>query len=123
MEEFLKLNGIAIAAPSSCSYQLIDLSSEQSGRSTLDGTEHKDIVAQKRKLVCRWNAIPARDAAVLAQNMKMRGAKINVTYFDIAEFNYVTKIFTTGDFQCDYLAGWTKTRKFVGNITCNFVEA
>lgn len=122
MEEFIKVDGDKIETPESCTYQLIDLSSEASGRNNLTGKNYKDIVAQKRKLVCRWGTISAYSAHILAQKMKMRGATVQVTYFDIAEFTYLTKTFTTGDFSCSYLSGWTKSNKFVGDITCDFIE-
>ncbi len=119
---FYKINGIKIATPESCTYSLIDESSEQSGRNPHTGTNYKDIVTQKRKLVCRWNAIPVHDAYVLAQNMKMRGADIRVTYFDIADFKWETRTFYTGDFSCSYLSPWVGQEKFVGDISCDFIE-
>lgn len=122
MDEFIIVDGLAIHDPASCTYQFIDLSSEKSGRNPLTGQNYKDIITQKRKLVCRWNAMPVKEASDLAKKMKMRGATVNVTYFDIAENDYVTRPFTTGDFNADYLAGWTKNRKLVGNISCDFIE-
>lgn len=122
MGEFLKVNGNEIETPESCTYSLLDLSSEKSGRNSLTGENYKDIIAQKRKLTCRWNSLPVEQAHQLAQAMKMSGATVQVTYFDIAEFAYLTKEFTTGDFTCSYLSGWTSTRRFVGDISCNFIE-
>jgi hypothetical protein len=119
---FFKVNGTTIATPKSCTYNFMDLSSAQSGRNKSTGTNYKDIVAQKRKLVCRWNAVPAHDAYVLAQNMKMRGADIRVTYFDIADFKWETRTFYTGDFSCSYLSPWVGQEKFVGEISCDFIE-
>lgn len=119
---FFKVNGTTIATPKSCTYNFMDLSSAQSGRNNSTGTNYKDIVAQKRKLMCRWNAIPVHDAYVLAQNMKMRGADIRVTYFDIADFKWETRTFYTGDFSCSYLSPWVGQEKFVGEISCDFIE-
>lgn len=120
--EFLIVDGLVLHDPASCTYQFIDLSTEKSGRNPLTGENYKDIIAQKRKLVCRWNAMPVKEASGLAKIMKMRGATVRVTYFDIADNDYATRLFTTGDFNADYLAGWTATRKLVGNITCDFIE-
>lgn len=119
---FFQVNGNTIATPKSCSYSLMDLSSDQSGRNTSTGTNYKDIVAQKRKLSCRWNTIPVEDAHILAQNMKMRGADIQVTYFDIVDFKWETRTFYTGDFTCSYLGPWVGENKFVGDISCDFIE-
>lgn len=121
-EEFLLVDNLVLPAPLSCSYQLIDLSSDKSGRNPLTGENYKDIIAQKRKLSCKWSAMPVKKASELAQKMKMRGTTVQLTYFDIAECGYVTRTFTTGDFVCDYLRGWTSTRKYVNNISCDFIE-
>jgi hypothetical protein len=119
---FFAINGHELTTPKSCTYSLMDLSSGQSGRNESTGTNYKDIVAQKRKLVCRWNAIPVNDACVLAQNMKMHGADIQVTYFDIADGKWETRTFCTGDFSCSYLGPWAGQDKFVGDISCDFIE-
>lgn len=119
---FFAVNGQKIASPESCTYSLLDLSSEQSGRNPHTGTNFKDIIAQKRKLVSRWNTIPVEDAHILAQAMKMRGADIQVTFFDIVEFKWETRTFYTGDFNCSYLPGWTESGKFVGDISCDCIE-
>ncbi|HEX3038144.1 MAG TPA: hypothetical protein VHO94_04025 [Oscillospiraceae bacterium] len=122
MDPFWTLDGLELPPPSSCSYQLIDLSSDKSGRNKITGENYKDIVAQKRKVIPRWNAMPVEVASGLAQKMKMHGATMQLNFFDIAECQMITRTVTTGDFTCDYLAGWTSTRKFVGNISCDFVE-
>lgn len=122
MEEFIKVDGEKIETPESCGYSLLDLSSDKSGRNPLTGDDYKDIVAQKRKLTCRWGTLSVDSACFIAQKMKMRGVTVEVTYFDIAEKDYITKTFTTGDFTCNYLAGWTETHKFVGDISCDFIE-
>jgi hypothetical protein len=38
--------GIQLPTPASCGYQLIDLSSDKSGRNPLTGEQYKDIIAQ-----------------------------------------------------------------------------
>lgn len=45
-----KINGIEMSSPTGCTWQLSDLSSDESGRSTRDGSMSKDIIAQKRTL-------------------------------------------------------------------------
>lgn len=119
---FFAINGTKIATPESSTYSLIDESSDQSGRNPVTGTNFKDIVAQKRKLVNRWNTIPVHDAHILAVNIKMRGADIRVTYFDIADGKWETRTFYTGDFNCSYLPGWNESGRFVGDISCDCIE-
>lgn len=121
MENFFLLDDLVLPAPYPCTYQLIDLSSDKSGRNPLTGDDYKDIVAQKRKLVCKWNAMPVQKASELAQKMKMRGVTVQLTFFDIVECGYIVKTFTTGDFSGDYMQGWSK-RKWINNISCDFVE-
>lgn len=122
MEEFLKINGVPITAPASCSYELSEIVSSDSGRTTRTGKTRKDCIAQKRTLKCRWNAMPVKEASLLATAMKDRGVIVEVTFFDVMQCKYLTRQFTTGNFTCDYLQGFTKTRKFVGSISCDFTE-
>lgn len=123
MEEFIKINGVLIKAPATCTYTLIDLSSEASGRNYDDGFEYKDCVAQKRKLTCKWAELSAREAQMIAQYAKKRGVYVDVTFWDIANGRYETMTCTTGDFSCTYSKGWTERRKYVGSTSVNFIEA
>lgn len=123
MEEFIKINGVLIKAPATCTYTLIDLSSEASGRQYEDGFEYKDCIAQKRKLTCKWAELSARDAQMIAQYAKKKGVYVDVTFWDIANGRYETMKCTTGDFSCTYSKGWSANRKYVGNTSVNFIEA
>lgn len=123
MEEFIKINGVLIKAPATCTYTLIDLSSDESGRNYDDGFEYKDCIAQKRKLNCKWAELSARDAQMIAQYAKKKGVYVDVTFWDIANGRYETMKCTTGDFSCTYSKGWSATRKYVGSTSVNFIEA
>jgi hypothetical protein len=114
--------GIQLPTPASCGYQLIDLSSDKSGRNPLTGEQYKDIIAQKRKLTPRWDILPADLVHLLASAMKSRNTTVDLEYYDLADGQRERRTFTTGDFTCDYLADWSDKKKFVGEINCDFID-
>lgn len=59
-----KINGVAIPTPSEYTFDVEDLSSQNTGR-TLDGTMHKDVVAVKDTYTCTWKKLSWQDAADL----------------------------------------------------------
>ena len=63
-----KINGIEMSSPTGCTWQLSDLSSDESGRSTRDGSMSKDIIAQKRTLSFTWTMLSWVEASKLATN-------------------------------------------------------
>ena len=69
------INDIAVKTLQDCTWSLQDLSSEDSGR-TLDGIMHKDIVAQKRKLVCKWVQWHGKSAEVGFAGYDIDGSKM-----------------------------------------------
>ena len=115
---FFNINGVPVKTPQSCTWSLQDLSSDDSGR-TLDGVMHKDIVAQKRKLVCKWGAMSWHECSIIAGFMKNRGAQVQLTYPDILTQSYITKTFYTGDMTVPYF-DWS--RELVESASCDFIE-
>ncbi len=115
---FFKINGTTVKTPQGCTWSLQDLSSDDSGR-TLDGIMHKDIVAQKRKLVCKWAAMTWKECSVIANFMKNKGVEVSLTYPDIMAGNYITKVFYTGDMSVPYF-DWS--RELVESASCDFIE-
>lgn len=65
-----KINGIEMSSPTGCTWQLSDLSSDESGRSTRDGSMSKDIIAQKRTLSFTWTMLSWVEASKLANFAK-----------------------------------------------------
>lgn len=59
-----KINGATIPTPSEYSFDVEDLSSDNTGR-TLDGKMHKDVVAVKDSYTCTWKRLSWQDAATL----------------------------------------------------------
>ena len=78
-----KINGIEMSSPTGCTWQLSDLSSDESGRSTRDGSMSKDIIAQKRTLSFTWTMLSWAEASKLANFCKNKGAVVMLTYPDI----------------------------------------
>lgn len=115
---FFKINGITVKTPQSCTWSLQDLWSDDSGK-TLDGVMHKDTVAQKRKLTCKWGAMTWSECSVIANFMKNRGVMVQLTYPDILQGEYITKTFYTGDMTVPYF-DWS--RELVESASCDFIE-
>ncbi len=115
---FFQINGTTVKTPMGCTWSLQDLSSDDSER-TLDGVMHKDIVSQKRKLVCKWGAMSWSQCSVIANFMKNRGVEVQLTYPDIMAGTYLTKTFYTGDMTVPYF-DWS--RELVESASCDFIE-
>lgn len=58
------IDGVVVATPSTYSYDIEDLSSEETGR-TLDGVMHKDVVAVKDYYTCEWKHLSWEQAAAI----------------------------------------------------------
>ena len=69
-----------MSSPTGCTWQLSDLSSDESGRSTRDGSMSKDIIAQKRTLSFTWTMLSWVEASKLANFCKNKGAVVTVSY-------------------------------------------
>lgn len=121
MVDMFKINGVAIASPASCSWQLSDLSSDDSGRSTRDGSMSKDIIAQKRTLNFTWRQLTWAEASKLANFCKNKGAVVYLTYPDIMAGTYTQGRFYTGNMTADYSL-WNYKEQYVTNISCTFIE-
>lgn len=63
-EKPFKINGVAIPTPSEYTFDVEDLSSQNTGR-TLDGIMHKDVVAVKDTYTCTWKKLSWEEAAEL----------------------------------------------------------
>ena len=83
MLQILKVNDTVLQTPADVTWALQDISSPNSGR-TLDGVMHKDRVAQKVKLSCKWAAMPFSEASTLLKNVNSQ-VTFNLTYFDVMQ--------------------------------------
>ncbi len=59
-----KIDGVEIPTPTTYTFNVEDLSSENTGR-TLDGVMHKDVVAVKDTYACTWKSLSWSQAAKL----------------------------------------------------------
>lgn len=117
--QILKINDTILKTPADVTWSLQDLSSPDTGR-TLDGVMHKDRVAQKVKLTCKWPAMSTVDASTL---LKAVNASVNfqLTYFDVQENANRTATFYVGDRSAPYL--WIREdSKMVENVAFDFIE-
>lgn len=75
-----KIDGTTIPTPTEYTFDIEDLSSEETGR-TLDGKMHKDVVAVKDYYTCTWKKLSWVDAANLL-NLVDGKTKVTLTFFD-----------------------------------------
>ena len=115
----LKINSVLTKTPSTMTWELMDLSSEDSGR-TLDGLMHKDVVAQKIKLSCVWNNL---DRATTSSILKAVNSSIflDITYPDAMAGMDVTKKFYVGDRSAPFKM-WTVGTKVFSSVSFEFIE-
>jgi len=115
----IKINGTTIKTPSSLSWGLQDLSSQDSGR-TLDGVMHKDLVAQKRKLECKWNNLTKQEASTLLRAVNS-SIYLRITYPDPMSGRDETRTFYVGDRTAPFHM-WTSGKQIFDSVSFNFVE-
>ena len=117
-----KVNGIDLPPPTKCVYSFADLSSDESGRSTRDGSMQKDIIAQKRTLTFTWGILSLNDASIVMQLCKNKGAVVWLTFPDILTAKIATMQFYTGDMSnADYLIPAASDIRING-MSCSFIE-
>lgn len=119
----LRINYVDMPSPSSITWSLQDISSENSGRSveTRDqGLMHKDIIARKRKLSITWPAMPKEKAATILKAVSA-SATFLVTYPDLLDDQDETRTFYVGDRTAGVLFWW-EGRKWVKDLQFDLIE-
>lgn len=117
--QVLKVNDTAIKTPSEVTWSLQDVSNPDSGRD-LAGTMHKDRVAQKVKLSCKWPHMPAVEASLLLRNVNSQ-VNFQLTYFDVMRNGMRTAAFYVGDRAAPYAWLWGDDNS-VQNVAFDFIE-
>lgn len=116
----IKIEGVSVKDPSSFSWNLMDLSSEDGTGRTLAGTATKDVVSQKRKLSISWGNIGKDDAESI---LKLINSKVffSVYYPDAMTGTNLTKTFYVGDRKADTEI-WSPTKKIYKTLSFDFIE-
>ena len=91
----LTIDGVVVHDPSSFQVDIMDLSSEETGR-LLNGSASKDIVAIKRKLTMSWNTLTWTQCSHLLKQVKNKPS-FHVIYPDPEDGIYMDRIFYVGD--------------------------
>lgn len=115
-----KLEGVSVKDPSSFSWSLMDLSSEDGTGRTLGGTATKDVIAQKRKLALSWSNIGKDIAETILKQVNSK-VFIDVTYPDAMTGTNLTKTFYVGDRKAD-MEIWSPTKKIYKTLSFDFIE-
>ena len=119
----IEIEGSAIKDPSSFSWSISDLSSDESGRSTNNGLMSKDVLAQKRKLEMAWNN-PTKEeisSILTAVNYTTVGAFFSVKYPDAMSGVNETRTFYVGD-RTAPMKQWTVGNKVYSTLSFNIIE-
>lgn len=114
-----KINGTSVKMPSSCTWGLQDISSEDSGR-TLDGVMHIDRIATKLKFDCIWNG-PTQEETSAILNLVCPNVFVDLTFDDPITMTEKTKTFYTGDKSAPVYQ-WSTGSKIFTTLSFNFVE-
>lgn len=117
--QVLKINDTRIKTPAEVTWGLQDISSPDSGRD-LSGTMHKDRVAQKVKLTCKWPAMPASEASLLLRNVTSQ-VTFQLTYFDVMQNGVRKSTFYVGDRTSPYAWLWEDSQA-VKSVSFDFIE-
>lgn len=115
----IEINGIKIKSPTSFTWGLNEVASEDSGR-TLDATMHKDVIGIKRKLECEWVGLTREDTANILQLTKST-VYVSVTYPDSMSGVDETRTFYTND-PVTPVQIWNFNNKRYSKLTLNFIE-
>lgn len=114
----IKVDGVYVKDPSSLTWGLMDISSEDAGR-TEDTTMHKNRLGQKRKLSLVWNMpTPAEASAILTA---FNPEYFKVTYHDVMDNKLETRTFYSGDREVPFKM-WNVNQKYYSSITLNIIE-
>jgi hypothetical protein len=89
-----KVNGAAIACPSTYVYNLQDISAADSGR-TEDTNMHKNRIGQCVSLELSWQNIPTATVSAILQAFNPE--YITVQYLDAKSGSFKTSVFYVGD--------------------------
>lgn len=114
-----EINSVPIKCPSSCTWELSDISSDDSGRTT-DGKMHIDRIAQKRTLNAVWNGLTNAEAATLLQAVNA-SVFMSVKYDDAMSGNTETRKFYVGSKSAP-VHMWNSGTKVFTSISFNFIE-
>lgn len=78
--------------PSSCTFEIETLDTENSGRS-LDGLMYRDVITTKISLQLQWNSIGVAEMSSLL-------TALSSTFFEVRYFNPIQGDWTTDTFYC-----------------------
>lgn len=117
--QILKINDTIIKTPSEVTWTLQDISSPDSGRD-LTGVMHKDRVAQKIKLSCKWPHMSTAEASLLLRNANSQ-VNFQLTYFDVMQNGVRTATFYVGDRTAPLAWIWDDDNA-VQNVAFDFIE-
>lgn len=114
------VNGSALETPASCTWNLYFVSSEESGRDTLDGKMHIDDIAVKRKLSGITWAYPNEQQARTILKQFMAKRMMSITYDDLLE-GIQTRTFYMSDVVAPVYQ-WSDGMKYYTSLGFDLIE-
>lgn len=115
----LVVDGVTLRDPSEMTWGLQDVSAHDAGR-TEDALMHKNRVAQKRKLTCKWNGLRPEEAGPLLR--AVNSEYMSVTYFDAMSGTSETRTMYVGDRTAAVKWWHGATGKIYGTVAFDFIE-
>lgn len=115
----IKVDGVYVKDPSEMTWGLMDISSEDAGR-TEDTKMHKNRLGQKRKLSLGWNYPNSQEIADILQAFKPQYVK--VTYHDAMDNELQTRTFYCTSDLSTPVQMWTAGKKLYSSITIDLEE-
>lgn len=114
----IEVDGVAVRAPFSFKWSKNDISGPNAGR-TLDGTMHKNRIAEKRKLSLTWKGIRPEQVSAILQAFEPE--YVSVSYPDALNGNTSTRTFYTGDLDAE-IYSWTVNNKLYSLLSFSIIE-
>jgi hypothetical protein len=116
-----EINGTLIKTPSSCTWGLYYVSSEDSGRNTTDGKMSIDTIAVKRKLSgVTWANITQAECASILQAIHAQ-RMMSVKYADAMSGTIQTRTFYISDPSAPVYR-WSDGLKIFSSLGFDFIE-
>lgn len=121
MSYIYKVNGQPLESPASCTWGLHFISSEESGRDTLDGEMHIDDIARKRKLSGVSWAYPTKSQAASILQKFMTKRMMSIEYEDLLSGQIETRTFYMSDPSAPVYQ-WSIDKKVYTSLGFDLIE-
>ena len=120
----LQFNGWSVSPePSECNVTIQDISSSDSGRSSVSATMNKYVVAKKRTIQVAWNNPTQAEAQAIISHLTSAGTYVSVVYDgDPTTTGTRSGSYYYGDISAAYQQCWVAGRKRYSKLNFTLIE-